>query len=276
MYLFKELLILIFSCTFILSCEAAWGMKEEKKIKLKDIEVLTLYHGKMTAGRRSSPVPQLECVEGTAPCSAFKPKVVQCINRGSDGYNVQWECKTDMDNAYRFGDVEVSCEGYDYPDDPYVLHGSCGLKYSIDYTEEGLNRKKHNYYGNDHQSSYTTYGKKSSSSMSSIIADLIVYIGMGLIVYALYRTCTNSGRYAGQDAYSTTEDDYPSGGGGGGGGYGWFGGNNNQQPPPYNAHNRYNDDASCRNRSAHGGGTGTGGFWTGAATGGLLGYMFGK
>ena len=32
-----------------------------------------------------------------------------------------------MDNAYRFGKVEVSCEGYDYPDDPYVLRGSCGV-----------------------------------------------------------------------------------------------------------------------------------------------------
>ncbi len=32
-----------------------------------------------------------------------------------------------MDNDYRFGRVEVSCEGYDYPEDPYVLRGSCGV-----------------------------------------------------------------------------------------------------------------------------------------------------
>nr|KAG5700792.1 hypothetical protein BaRGS_034995 [Batillaria attramentaria] len=31
-----------------------------------------------------------------------------------------------MDNSYKFGTVEVTCEGYDYPDDPYVLKGSCG------------------------------------------------------------------------------------------------------------------------------------------------------
>ena len=30
-----------------------------KKVKLKDVDVLTLYQGKMTNGRRSSPVPQL-------------------------------------------------------------------------------------------------------------------------------------------------------------------------------------------------------------------------
>ena len=81
----------------------------------------------MTAGRRSSPVPQLKCVGGTAGCHAFQPKVVQCINRGSDGYDVQWECKTDMDSAYRFGQIQVTCEGYDFPDDPYVLRGSCGV-----------------------------------------------------------------------------------------------------------------------------------------------------
>ena len=32
-----------------------------------------------------------------------------------------------MDNEYRFGKVEVTCEGYEYPDDPYILRGSCGV-----------------------------------------------------------------------------------------------------------------------------------------------------
>lgn len=43
----------------------------------------------MTAGRRSSPVPQLTCVGGTAGCRVGQPKVVQCYNRGWDGYDVQ-------------------------------------------------------------------------------------------------------------------------------------------------------------------------------------------
>lgn len=33
-----------------------------------------------------------------------------------------------MDNAYRFGSVDVVCEGYDYPEDPYTLKGSCGVR----------------------------------------------------------------------------------------------------------------------------------------------------
>ena len=32
-----------------------------------------------------------------------------------------------MDNAYRFGRIEVTCEGYEHPDDEYVLKGSCGV-----------------------------------------------------------------------------------------------------------------------------------------------------
>lgn len=54
----------------------------------------------------------------------FKVLLFACIS--------QWECKTDMDNAYRFGTVEVTCEGYGYPDDPYVLRGSCGVR-NIDW-----------------------------------------------------------------------------------------------------------------------------------------------
>lgn len=39
----------------------------------------------------------------------------------------QWECKADMDSSYRFGDIAVNCEGYNNPDDPYILKGSCGV-----------------------------------------------------------------------------------------------------------------------------------------------------
>jgi SOCE-associated regulatory factor of calcium homoeostasis len=98
------------------------------KILLKDIKVITLYAGRMTNGRRSAPVPQLNCVGGTAGCDAFRPQIVQCYNRGFDGQDYQWECKTDMDNAYRFGEIAVTCEGYSYPDDPYILKGSWGVR----------------------------------------------------------------------------------------------------------------------------------------------------
>ncbi|KAK7083084.1 Store-operated calcium entry-associated regulatory factor [Halocaridina rubra] len=265
--------------------QASYGFNTDS-ILLKDIEVLTLYSGRMTAGSRSSPVPQIECVKGgTASCDAFRPRVVQCYNRGWDGVDVQWECKSDMDNAYRFGEIEVSCEGYSHRDDPYVLRGSCGLRYSLDYTKEGLHqRQDHSYYGSQDSSygfsgySHQTYGSEKLSKASNF-ADLIVFVAVGVMLYAFYKTCCSSNRrHVGQDAHSNTSDDYPAGGGGGGrGGYGWFGqggGYNPTAPPPPG----YEDGASCRNRTANAGAAnaGGGGFWTGAAAGGLLGYMFGN
>ncbi len=103
------------------------GTSNNDKVLLSEVSSITLERGKMTNGRRSSPVPQLSCVGGSAGCHAFQPSVVQCLNRGSDGNDAQWECKTDMDAGYRFGRIQVSCEGYEYPEDRYILKGSCGV-----------------------------------------------------------------------------------------------------------------------------------------------------
>ena len=69
---------------------AGWGFggNDPGKVKLRDVQVLTLKDGKMTTGRRSSPVAQLNCVGGSAKGN-FRPQVVQCINRGWDGQDVQ-------------------------------------------------------------------------------------------------------------------------------------------------------------------------------------------
>ena len=53
--------ILLLTTIFTTPPVHGWG---EKKIKLKDVNVLTLHAGQMTSGRRSSPVPQLNCVGG--------------------------------------------------------------------------------------------------------------------------------------------------------------------------------------------------------------------
>jgi len=97
-------------------------------VLLRDVQVLTLERGRMTSGRRSAGVAQLACVGGDA-CALYQPPSVQCYNMGSDGRDVQWKCEADMDDSFRFGSITVSCEGYSYPEDPYILAGSCGLEY---------------------------------------------------------------------------------------------------------------------------------------------------
>ena len=136
----------IILATLLVACLAAsapgnGGRPGSDRILLRDLSAITLHQGHMTQGRRSSPVAQLMCVGGTAGCTAFTPNVVQCRNQGWDGYDVQWKCETDMDYAYRFGRISVSCEGYEYPDDPYILRGSCGIEYTIDLTEKGAQQE---------------------------------------------------------------------------------------------------------------------------------------
>ncbi|XP_058496117.1 store-operated calcium entry-associated regulatory factor-like [Solea solea] len=43
-----------------------------------------------------------------------------------------------MGNLYGFGRIKVSCEGYNHPNDAYILKGSCGLEYSLELTEDVL------------------------------------------------------------------------------------------------------------------------------------------
>lgn len=106
------------------------------KILLKDVNGLTLNQGQYTTGRRSSPIHQLNCIGGTAKSENYKVKTIQCTNTGFDGKDYNWKCDASLPKSLRLGDVRVSCEGYDYPDDPYILVGSCGLKYTLEYNEE--------------------------------------------------------------------------------------------------------------------------------------------
>ena len=74
----------------ILACVAqigyGWGNKD--RVRLTDVQTLTLRRGEWTAGRRSSPVPQLSCVGGNARGRSGEVDVVQCHNKGSDGYGI--------------------------------------------------------------------------------------------------------------------------------------------------------------------------------------------
>ncbi|XP_065564078.1 store-operated calcium entry-associated regulatory factor-like [Artemia franciscana] len=230
-----------------------------ESVSLSDIEVLTLHKDRMTTGRRSRPVPQLSCIGGTA-AKAFKPDVVQCKNVGTDGIDVQWKCEADMSSDYRFGQMDVVCEGYRYPEDPYILKGSCGLEYTLDYTESGLRNKvkSHEKFSYGWRDSYLNQ-EDNGKSREFIFADLLLVAAVGLIFYGLCRTCLRPRTDQRTDT-SSTNDDYPGHPGSGSG----FG---------YGFRSFYNQgDASCGAQARPSGP----GFWSGATTGGLIGYLFGS
>ena len=296
----KSLLLLLIS-PLLVTCWGGWGGQKYEKIRLRDVQVLTLRSGEMTTGRRSSPVAQLSCVGGSGAGQGWEPGVVQCYNRGWDGREVQWECKADMEPTVRFGKVEVVCEGYDYPEDDFILAGSCGLEYTLELTREG--RQQHNRGGGGgggwfsgstggyQQNSYNSYYDTDKST--SGLGDLIIIVVVCIVIYAFYKTCIDSNSL-GDTQYSSTNEDYGSGypgmrdsenifviyiqlffpGAGGwsdpnrGNNYGGGGGNN--------YYGGGSDSCGGRRQRGTGAGGMGGGFWTGAATGGLLGYMFGN
>jgi len=247
-----------------------WG-DNHQKIRLRDVQVLTLKEGKMTTGRRSSPVPQLNCIGGSGR-GRHQPGVVQCYNRGWDGREVQWECKADMEGSVRFGDLEVVCEGYDYPEDEFILAGSCGLEYTLELTREG--RQQDSYSGGGWNYGHGEY-KRSSKSYDfnkwSGLGDLILLGVVGIVIYALYKTCIDSNNLSDRQ-YSSTSDDYPGSSPGAGG---WSDPNTGYGNSQGYGGAGYDSCGGGARRRGTGAG-GYGGFWTGAATGGLLGYMFGN
>lgn len=92
-------------------CLSATNAKKDK-VRLEKVSTLTLNADQWTSGRRSSPIKQMQCVGGY--CSRAKVTSAQCYNRGFDGRDVQWECKAEMPANYKFGKVEVICEGKCY------------------------------------------------------------------------------------------------------------------------------------------------------------------
>jgi len=99
------------------------------RLEFARIPALTFYKDATTTYRRTSPLPQLVCLG--KPCKLYTPDVVRCESLGGVGTEIDWKCEADLPESLRFGKVEVSCEGWSAPGDPYILKGSCSLEYRL-------------------------------------------------------------------------------------------------------------------------------------------------
>ncbi|KAK4696531.1 hypothetical protein P7C70_g8363, partial [Phenoliferia sp. Uapishka_3] len=105
-------------------------MTRSQRVPMSSITALTLHADRMTTSRRVSPVKQLVC--RGRPCRSYQPPAVLCTPMGSSGgTEIEWKCEADLPTGYRFGSVEVGCEGWENSDDPYIVKGSCGLTYNL-------------------------------------------------------------------------------------------------------------------------------------------------
>ena len=112
------------------------------RVLLNNIDSLILRPNQQTHSRRTAPVPQLRCLGG--PCQAWQPSTVICKNMGNDGLNVNWACEAEFPSSITWGpSMEVSCEGYEFQGDDYVLTGSCGFSYTLEYVHQQQPRHIH-------------------------------------------------------------------------------------------------------------------------------------
>lgn len=124
----------IILCSIIVVISYGYTVNNNDKILLKDINTVLARKNEWTSGRRNSPIPQLICVGGDAINESNRVTSILCKNIGFDGIDVTWECNSVLDNDIKLGTVDVFCEGYDYPDDPFILKGSCAVEYTLKYS----------------------------------------------------------------------------------------------------------------------------------------------
>jgi len=227
-----------------------------QKVLLKEIQALTFSKHGMTTGRRSAPLPQMQCVDG--PCR-WAPNSILCKNVGFDGVDVLWKCQADLEKGIRLGQVSVSCEGYEYPDDPYILRGSCSLEFSLEGQAEVEKGQYRRGYDRHHDQYGTHEEYHSSSRHHGSGSNWVTWLVVAAACYVIYKGCTGGnggGRGGGYGGGGGGSGFYPGGGGGGSG----------VPPPSY--------DSSCPPSSSS---SSSGpGFWSGALGGGALGYMLGS
>ncbi|KAF9315954.1 Store-operated calcium entry-associated regulatory factor [Podila horticola] len=214
----STLLLVLAAFVAWISPASAFGSSSNQKVLLQDVRTLTLHRGRMTTGRRTSPVPQLNCIGGNA-CGNFEPEVVQCHNAGSDGSDVQWKCEADLPNNIRFGQLDVYCEGYNNPDDPYVLKGSCGLEYKLVYAN-GYQRQGYSWEDAD-IGNWVKQAKRRSWMETIYLFTWISVVGFIAISF-LKKICQPA--HPRDDPPPPYRASHRGGGGGGGGGSGGWGG----------------------------------------------------
>ncbi|KAJ4324139.1 hypothetical protein N0V94_001495 [Neodidymelliopsis sp. IMI 364377] len=261
--------ILNFIYAALLSACGAQALRSDK-VKLSNIQSLTLRNGLDTSHRRVDAMPQLSCIGGNAK-GLYEVDVMRCKNSGSDydSENIQWTCTASLPDEFKLGSTDVICEGYDYPDDPYILKGSCGVEYRLVLTDKGHEKygkgNGGHWWGGDDESS----GRDGPKTLGEQIAAALfwmVFIGVaGWILYNIVRQWGQGPAGAGGAAGNR-----PGWGGGGG-----WGGNDDTDdpPPPYDYQGRPGKDNGYGTNQPQGWRPG---MWSGALGGAAAGYAAGR
>ena len=263
-------LLLPLLCLFPSSLSAGNSQRSppgKNAILLSQVHSLTLRGGRLTSSRRVSPVPQLNCVGPSKRiCNMYELDAMRCTNEGYgyDVEDVQWTCTASLPGEFKLGSTDVVCEGYRNADDPWILKGSCGVEYRLLLTEQGEQKFGHGSFDENSWWRGQKPGKRFNdyNSLLNSLGNLLfwgIFLGVFLwIVFAMLWEC-----FGGERNPPRPGRRWGWGGGGGGDGGPYPG----DPPPPYSSSYSYSPMSGQGWRP---------GFWTGAMTGGGIGYGLGR
>ncbi|KAK1092720.1 hypothetical protein LTR48_003793 [Friedmanniomyces endolithicus] len=233
-------------------------------VLLSQVKTLTLRADQETSHRRVSPLPQLACVGGNAK-GLYDVDIMRCKNAGSDydTEDIQWTCSASLPDDFKLGSTDVICEGYDGPDDPFVLKGSCGVEYRLVLTDAGEQKHGRNAFERVYRQ---PSGQNAVGALFSLLFWGVFIAVIGIFVYKTCIACAATHPPPGRDGRLGWNGDGGGGGDDGGG---------DDQPPLYTPQapkpkadyraNSGRPDSQDQQRGRNG--QWRPGFWSGAAAG---------
>lgn len=127
---FKVLVVMLLTNSLV--GVAGHDVDSDQTMAMSDLSVLTLTSSAVTTGWRNNPIPQLQCMDSVL-CFSDPVQAVVCIKVGWTGKDPMWSCTPTfyLPEGVFIQHFHISCEGVDFPDDPNILVGSCGMQYTL-------------------------------------------------------------------------------------------------------------------------------------------------
>ncbi|KAL1843680.1 hypothetical protein VTJ49DRAFT_380 [Mycothermus thermophilus] len=255
-------------------------------ILLSEVQSLTFTHPHQTTSRRVPSIPQLRCTSHPRLCALAGPlRTMRCTNQGASytSQDIQWACTASLPASFQLDRTDVICEGYDSPDDAYVLKGSCGVEYTVRLTELGREKYPELARLEDGGGGGFGWGRREEGGGGDWAGYVFWVLFVGVVAWMVYGACVNGGGRGGQGGNNNNRRRGGTGGGGGGGGGGWGpgwgpggGGDDNDPPPPYPGTGPGSGPKWSSSTGAQGQEGWRPGFWSGLASGAAAGYMAGS
>jgi len=149
-------------------------------MRLKDVPKLRFLAGAYALNTRDYDlIPQLQCAYNPLNDPSVEPIDVTCYNRGVDSTGqIVWQCDGITHKAVEFDNLQISCEGYNFPGDELVKEGSCALKYTLRVAQPQNQNQDNTYHNHQPRQHYRTEEAEGASgwSFSTVLIFVLIVV----------------------------------------------------------------------------------------------------